>query len=84
MMGSRGWNRSLSFLRTNAMSDGSHVDDPAYWRKRAKEVRALADHVAASANRNDILRIAEDYDRLVERAEKRVRDRRSGTTSNSN
>jgi hypothetical protein len=56
------------------MSDGSHLDDPAYWRKRAEEVRALADHVAASAARNDILRMAEDYDQLAAQAEQRASD----------
>jgi len=50
------------------MTDGSHLDDPAYWRKRAKEVRALAGHATSFTANADILRIAEDYDRLAERA----------------
>jgi hypothetical protein len=51
------------------MTDGSHLDDPAYWRERAREVRALADHVSANVDRNALLRIAEDYELLAERAE---------------
>jgi hypothetical protein len=61
------------------VTDSSHLDDAEYWRKRAKEVRALAEHVGALGAKNDILRMAEDYDRLAERAQERARDRRSGT-----
>jgi hypothetical protein len=62
----------------DAMTDGSHWDDPAYWRKRAIEVRALADHVTVTA-KADILRIAEDYDRLAERASERARPKKNPT-----
>jgi hypothetical protein len=58
------------------VTDNSHLDDPAYWRNRAKEIRALADHVASFTARNDILRIAEDYDRLAERAKQRASARK--------
>lgn len=54
------------------MTDCSRLGDPAYWRKRAKEVRNLADHVSSLTARNDILRIAEDYDRRADRAEGRA------------
>jgi hypothetical protein len=30
------------------MAYQSHLDDPEYWRKRAKEVRALAEQVSGS------------------------------------
>jgi hypothetical protein len=59
------------------MTDGSHLDDPAYWRKRAKEVRALADHATSFTAKADILRIAEDYDRLAERAAERAEPKKT-------
>ena len=55
------------------MNNRSHLDDPTYWHKRAKEVRALAQHVGNIQARNDILRIADDYERLAERAKQRAR-----------
>jgi hypothetical protein len=54
------------------MTDGSHLDDADYWRKRAKEVRALADHASRFTVKAEILRIAEDYDRLADRAAERA------------
>jgi hypothetical protein len=50
----------------------SRLDDAEYWRKRAKEIRDLAGQVGDFHARNEILRIAEDYDRLAERAEERA------------
>jgi hypothetical protein len=49
------------------MNGDPHLNDPAYWRKRAKGVRALADHVSDLTASNTMLRIAEDYERLAER-----------------
>jgi hypothetical protein len=50
-------------------ADHSHLDDAAYLRTRAKEMRALAQEVGAFEDRNDILAMAEDYDLLAERIE---------------
>jgi hypothetical protein len=57
------------------MSSQSHLDDPDYWRKRAKEVRDLAEQVSNLRVRNDILQMAEDYELLADRAEERARRR---------
>ena len=54
------------------MADSSHLDDAKYWRKRAKEIRALAEQVSSFTARSDILNIAEDYEQLAERAELRA------------
>lgn len=54
------------------MDNRSHLDDPTYWRKRAKGVRALAEHISNIQARNDILRMAEDYERVAERQKKRA------------
>jgi hypothetical protein len=50
---------------------------------RAKEIRALAEHVSNFQARREILRMAEDYDLLAERAEERARGR-GGKGVNSN
>ena len=43
-----------------------------HWRKRAKETRALAEAIADSVAKSLILRTADDYDKLAERAEERA------------
>ena len=59
-----------------AMTDGSHLDDPEYWRDRAAQVRALADGISNEKARAAILQIAADYAHLAERAEERASHRR--------
>src|SRR5262249_55885489 len=54
------------------MANYSHLDDATYWRTRAKEMRALAQQ-AGAFDRNDILGMAEDYERLAERADELAR-----------
>jgi hypothetical protein len=43
--------------------------DAAHWRERAREMRALAEHVSDEEARRRMVRIAADYDGLAERAE---------------
>lgn len=50
------------------------LDDPAHWRYRAEEIRTLADDMRDERSREAMLRIAEDYDLLAQRAQER-RDR---------
>jgi hypothetical protein len=46
----------------------SYINDPNHWRERAAEMRKLAEGVTDGAARESMLRIAAEYDRLVERA----------------
>ena len=52
--------------------------DPMYWFDRAEEVRARSDMMCEPGNREVLLRIAADYERLGERAVKAKRLREGG------
>ena len=52
------------------MSSG-HINDAEHWRKRADEMRQLAQGLKDDDATATMLRIAEDYDRLAERAMQR-------------
>jgi len=47
------------------------IDDPQHWRDRAIEIRATANLINDPVVRNMLLKIADDYGRLAERAEER-------------
>jgi hypothetical protein len=47
------------------------LSDPNHWRARAKEARALAEQEHDSISKAMILQVADEYDRLAERAELR-------------
>ena len=47
--------------------------DPAHWRARAKEARDVADQIADPESRRRMITIAEEYERLAERAETRAK-----------
>jgi hypothetical protein len=49
----------------------SVANDPAHWKKRAEEARALAE--SDDVSKQMMLQIARDYDHLAERAEKRAK-----------
>jgi len=49
----------------------SFINEPEHWRHRAEEIRTLADGMKDEISRQMMLRIAQDYDRLAQRAEER-------------
>jgi hypothetical protein len=51
----------------------SHLNDPDYWRDRAEELRAIAEHLKSADAKATILACARDYDLLAQRAEERLR-----------
>jgi hypothetical protein len=53
------------------MPQAHYINDPGHWRDRADEMRALAQDVKDEQARETMLRLAKDYDRLAERADKR-------------
>ena len=48
-------------------------DDPEYWRIRAEEARAMAEHMSLLESKETMLAIAADYDHLAGIAERRLR-----------
>src|SRR6516225_2293521 len=48
------------------------INDPAHWRQRAQEARALADQIEDPQGRVAMLRIAQEYELLAKRAAARA------------
>ena len=43
---------------------------PEHWRRMAEEARTLADGLSTEANRQQMMEVAESYERLAEQAER--------------
>ena len=59
------------------MSSG--VDDPKHWYDRAAEMRVLSDSMKGDETKATMRRLADDYDKLGDRAAER---KKSGTDLN--
>ncbi len=49
------------------------MPDADYWRERAEEVRASAEQMHDPVARETLFKIADDYEKLAQRAEQRGR-----------
>jgi predicted Rossmann-fold nucleotide-binding protein len=49
------------------------INDPKHWRERAEEARTVADELTDSDSKRRMLRVAEDYEELARRAERRLK-----------
>ncbi len=50
----------------------SIANDPEHWRKRAEDMRTLANEIKDPLSKETMLRIADDYERLAKRAKDRA------------
>ena len=48
------------------------INDPKHWRDRAEQARILADELTDPDAKRRMLRIADDYEELAKRAERRL------------
>jgi hypothetical protein len=51
----------------------SLINNPEYWLQRAKEMRTLTEGVTDDTTKQEMLHIAEGYEKLAKRAEARLR-----------
>jgi hypothetical protein len=58
----------------------SSINDPKHWYDRAATMRALSEAMANAETRAIMLRLADDYDKLADRAAERGRGERNPPT----
>jgi hypothetical protein len=56
------------------------TDDPHHWLERAAQMRALSAHIEDAEARKIMLRLADDYEKIADRAAERGRDERNPPT----
>ena len=71
--------RCPSCNRTSAVTvlqaiDVSLADDPAHWRKRADEIRQLAEKMTDPKERETLLKLAAEYEKLAQRSADRAQN----------
>jgi hypothetical protein len=52
------------------MASQSHKDDATYWRKRAKELRELAEYISNLDHKKEVVEMAQSYERLAQAIER--------------
>jgi len=58
---------------TGDSKSGAFINDPAHWRHRAEEMRTFADETLDETSKARMLRTANEYDKLAQRAEERTK-----------
>jgi hypothetical protein len=53
------------------MPNSSLYNDPRHWRERGEEIRSSADGIDDPKSKQIMHKIADEYEKLAERAEKR-------------
>src|SRR5690348_9931609 len=74
--GPAAWNFRIGYMATSSLHP---IYDPEHWRKRAEEMRSVADNMHDLVARASMLRIADEYEVLAKRAAER-RLNRNGQT----
>jgi hypothetical protein len=59
-------------LREDSFVRPSIAYDPEHWRKRAEDMRTLANEIKDPLSKETMLRIADDYEHLAKRADDRA------------
>ena len=65
--------RRAPFVEASNVMLASFINDPEHWLQRAEQMRVLADEINDEQAKETVLRIANDYGRLAERAEQQTK-----------
>src|SRR5262249_17617712 len=68
----RGFPGMPKLASSNPEEPSSYAEDPMFWFSRAEEARVMAEAMHYAESRLALLRIAEIYTKLAERAQRRL------------